>query len=350
MPESSGIQLKEVLVSFKYDYLIIGSGLFGATFVQSVHVAGKKCLIFEKRNHVAGNAYTREIAGIQVHQYGPHIFHTNNRQIWNYINQFAEFNHYINSPIANYKGEIYNLPFNMNTFHRLWGITTPKEAREKIEQQCREHYTEKPENLEQMALNMVGRDIYEKLIRGYTEKQWGCPCTGLPPSIIHRLPIRFTYDNNYFNAAYQGIPIGGYTAMVERMLKGIEVHRDTDYLDSLAANNRLAEQIIYTGPIDAYFNYCLGPLKYRHTHFDTKILGIDNYQGNAVVNYTDLKTPYTRIIEHKHFEFGTQKNTVITYESTENWKIGLEPFYPIEDSENRHLYQQYMQLAKSEKK
>jgi UDP-galactopyranose mutase len=332
-----------------YDYLIVGSGLFGATFAQRAHEAGKKCLVLEKRDHIAGNAHTKEIEDIQVHQYGAHIFHTTNPAVWNYVNKFAGFNRYTNSPIANYKGEIYNLPFNMNTFNKMWGVVTPEEARQELERQQSDCYRENPKNLEQMALNLVGRDIYEKLIRGYTEKQWGRPCTELPPSIIVRLPVRYTYENNYFDALFQGIPVGGYTAMVERMLQGIEVHLQTDYFDEKQLNNRLADTIIYTGPIDAYFDYCLGPLEYRNIRHDTRLLETKNFQGNAVVNYTDKDIPYTRIIEHKHFEFGRQSKTVISYEYSSEWKLGDEHYYPIEDEKNLMLYGYYRDFAKHEK-
>jgi UDP-galactopyranose mutase len=332
----------------KYDYLIVGSGFFGAAFAQQAKAAGKKCLILEKRDHIAGNAYTREVEGIQVHQYGAHIFHTNNKAVWRYVQNFAEFNNYINSPIANYKGEIYNLPFNMNTFNKLWGSITPEQARIEIERQRKDSYVEYPENLEQMALNLLGRDIYEKLIRGYTEKQWGRPCAELPPSIIKRLPVRFTYNNNYFNSMYQGIPIRGYTAMARRMIDGIEIKLNTDYLAERNSNNHLADKVVYTGPIDAYFGYCLDPLEYRHTRFDMRVLDIKDYQGNAVVNYTDQETPYTRIIEHKHFEFGTQKKTVVSYEYYNEWRPGMEPYYPIENERNILLYQKYCQLAQAE--
>jgi UDP-galactopyranose mutase len=333
----------------KYDYLIAGGGLFGVVFAQQARAAGKKCLVLEKREHIAGNVYTREIEGIQVHQYGAHIFHTNNAAVWNYVNRFAEFNNFTNSPIANYKGEIYNLPFNMNTFNKMWGVITPEEARREIERQRQDCYTGEPKNLEQAALNMAGRDIYEKLIRGYTEKQWGRPCAELPPSIILRLPLRYTYDNNYFNARFQGIPIGGYTAMVENMLNGVEIQLRTDYPGERQSNNRMADTVIYTGPVDAYFDYCLGPLEYRNIRHETKILETENFQGNAVVNYTDYDIPYTRIIEHKHFAFGKQNKTVISYEYSSKWKPGDECFYPIEDKKNLDLYERYRILAEKEK-
>jgi UDP-galactopyranose mutase len=332
-----------------YDYLIVGGGLFGATFAQRANESGKKCLVLEKREHMAGNAYTREIEGIQVHQYGAHIFHTNSPAVWNYVNKFAEFNRFTNSPIVNYRGEIYNLPFNMNTFNKLWGVITPEEARQELERQRKECYTKNPKNLEQTALNLVGRDIYEKLIRGYTEKQWGRPCTELPASIILRLPVRYAYDNNYFDALFQGIPVGGYTAMVERMLQGIEVHLQIDYLEDKQLNNKIADTIIYTGPIDAYFDYCLGPLEYRNIRFETKILETRNFQGNAVVNYTDQYIPYTRIIEHKHLVFGKQNKTIISYEYSSEWKPEYERFYPIEDKKNSVLYEHYRAFAKHEK-
>ena len=333
---------------YEYDYLIVGSGLFGAVVAQRAFEAGKKCLVLEKRDHIAGNVYTQEIEGIQVHRYGAHIFHTNNQQVMSYLSRFAEFNHYVNSPIANYKGEIYNLPFNMNTFNKMWGVVTPQQALEKIELQRKECYTPDPVNLEQMALNLVGSDIYEKLIRGYTEKQWGRPCNELPASIIRRLPVRFNYDNNYFNAKYQGIPIGGYTRMVQSMLDGVEVKLQTDYLENRDYYYGLAERIIYTGPIDVYFNYCYEPLEYRSIYFDTDILPTENFQGNAVVNYTDRDTPYTRIIEHKHFEFGAQPKTVISREYSSEWDPGKEPFYPIEDEKNLTKYSLYRKLADAE--
>ncbi|MFC6333392.1 UDP-galactopyranose mutase [Paenibacillus septentrionalis] len=332
----------------KYDFLIVGAGLYGAVFAHEAKKAGKTCLIIDKRNHIGGNVYTEKVEDIQVHRYGAHIFHTSSKEIWQYVNQFAEFNRYTNSPIANYKGELYNLPFNMNTFNKMWGVNTPQEAKQKIEQQRRDSYVENPRTLEEQAINLVGRDIYEKLIRGYTEKQWGRPCHELPAFIIRRLPVRFTYDNNYFNDPYQGIPIGGYTAMVEKMIEGIEVQLDTDYLADKAYWDSKADRIVYTGPIDAYFDYTFGVLAYRSLNFDTELLDTDNYQGNAVVNYTDLETPYTRIIEHKHFELGTQPRTIITREYSVEWKLGDEPYYPINDEQNSKLYDQYKQLAEAE--
>ena len=288
-----------------YDYLIVGAGLFGAVFAREATAAGRHCLVVDKRPHIAGNIYTEEIEGINVHRYGAHIFHTNNREVWDYVNRFAVFNRYTNSPIANYHGEIYNMPFNMNTFNKMWGVVTPAEAMAKIEEQRAAHFTPEPKNLEEQAINLVGVDIYEKLVKGYTEKQWGRPCTELPAFIIRRLPVRFTYDNNYFNALYQGIPNGGYTKLVEKMLEGVEVRLNTNYLQHKAELDALAGRVIYTGPIDAYFDYCLGALQYRSVRFETEVLDTPNYQGNAVVNYTDAETPYTRVIEHKHFEFGT---------------------------------------------
>ncbi|HJD17634.1 MAG TPA: UDP-galactopyranose mutase, partial [Candidatus Fournierella excrementavium] len=297
-----------------YDYLIVGAGLYGAVFAQKAMEAGKTCLVIEKRDHIAGNIYTEAVEGIQVHRYGAHIFHTNNSEVWNYVNRFATFNRYTNSPVANYKGEIYNMPFNMNTFNKMWGVITPAEAQAEIERQRAAHYVAEPKNLEEQAINLVGTDIYEKLVKHYTEKQWGRPCTELPAFIIKRLPVRFIYDNNYFNALYQGIPVGGYTAMVEKMLEGAEVRLGVDYLADKAAWDAVADKVVYTGPIDAYFGYKLGALAYRSVRFETETLDMENYQGNAVVNYTDADTPYTRIIEHKHFEFGTQPKTVISRE------------------------------------
>lgn len=331
-----------------YDFLIVGAGLYGAVFAHEAKKAGKTCLIIDKRNHIGGNVYTEKVADIEVHRYGAHIFHTANKEVWQYVNQFAEFNRYTNSPIANYKGKLYNLPFNMNTFNKMWGVNTPEEARLKIEQQRKDSFVDNPRNLEEQAINLVGRDLYEALIRGYTEKQWGRPCHELPAFIIRRLPVRFTYDNNYFNDPYQGIPIGGYTAMVERMLEGIEVQLEVDYLANKAYWDALADNIVYTGPVDAYFNYRFGVLAYRSLKFDTEILDMDNYQGNAVVNYTDVETPYTRIIEHKHFEFGTQPQTIITREYSVEWEQGDEPYYPINDEQNSNLYMKYKQLADEE--
>ena len=333
-----------------YDYLIVGAGLYGAVFAQKAMEAGKTCLVIEKREHIAGNIYTEAVEGIQVHRYGAHIFHTNNDEVWNYVNRFATFNRYTNSPVANYKGEIYNLPFNMNTFNKMWGVITPAEAQAEIERQRAAHYVAEPKNLEEQAINLVGTDIYEKLVKHYTEKQWGRPCTELPAFIIKRLPVRFIYDDNYFNALYQGIPVGGYTAMVEKMLEGAEVKLGVDYLADKAAWDAVADKVVYTGPIDAYFGYKLGALAYRSVRFETETLDMENYQGNAVVNYTDSDTPYTRIIEHKHFEFGTQPRTVISREYSAEWKVGDEPYYPVNDAANGALYQQYRALAEGEEK
>ncbi|MBQ6488338.1 MAG: UDP-galactopyranose mutase [Solobacterium sp.] len=332
-------------MSEKYDYLIVGSGLCGAVFAREAVKAGKKVLVVEKRSHVGGNIYTKEVEGINVHEYGAHIFHTNNREVWQYVNQYAEFNRYTNSPVANYHGELYSLPFNMYTFNRMWGVVTPQEAAEKIESQRKEAGITEPKNLEEQAISLVGTDIYEKLVKGYTEKQWGRPCTELPAFIIKRLPVRLTFDNNYFNALYQGIPIGGYTKMIEKMLDGIEVRMDTDYLQNREELDALAEKVFYTGPIDAYFNYELGYLQFRSVRFETEVLDMPNYQGNAVINYTDRETPYTRIIEHKHFEFGTQPKTVISKEYSSEWKFGDEPFYPVNDERNSRLYSEYKALA-----
>ncbi len=328
-----------------YDYLIVGAGLYGAVFAREMTDKGFKCLVVERRNHIAGNVYTEKIEGINVHTYGAHIFHTSNKRAWDYVNRFTEFNRYTNSPVANYKGEIYNLPFNMNTFNKMWGVITPDEAREKIEKQRREANIDAPKNLEEQAISLIGTDIYEKLVKHYTEKQWGRPCTELPAFIIKRLPVRFIYDNNYFNDLYQGIAIGGYTKMVERMLEGIEVRLNTDYLENKAQLDALAKQVVYTGPIDAYFDYKYGNLEYRSVRFETEVLDTENYQGNAVVNYTDGETPYTRIIEHKHFEFGTQEKTVISREYSAEWKLGDEPYYPVNDEQNGLLYEKYKALA-----
>ena len=333
-----------------YDYLIVGAGLYGAVFAQKAMEAGKTCLVIEKRDHIAGNIYTEAVEGIQVHRYGAHIFHTNNDEVWGYVNRFATFNRYTNSPVANYKGEIYNMPFNMNTFNKMWGVITPAQAQAEIERQRAARYVAEPKNLEEQAINLVGTDIYEKLVKHYTEKQWGRPCTELPAFIIKRLPVRFVYDNNYFNALYQGIPVGGYTAMVEKMLEGAEVKLGVDYLADKAAWDAVADKVVYTGPIDAYFGYKLGALAYRSVRFETETLDMENYQGNAVVNYTDADTPYTRIIEHKHFEFGTQPKTVISREYSAEWKVGDEPYYPVNDEANGALYQQYKALTEGEEK
>ena len=333
-----------------YDYLIVGSGLFGAVFANEAKKKGKKCLVVEKRLHIAGNIYTEEVEGIQVHRYGAHIFHTSNKMVWDYMQQFAEFNRYTNSPVAYYKGEIYNMPFNMNTFYKMWGTITPDEAREKIAEQIRESGIKTPTNLEEQAISLVGRDIYEKLVKGYTEKQWGRRATELPPEIIKRLPVRFTYDNNYFNDAYQGIPIGGYTQIIEKMLEGVEVLLNTDYLEEKDKFDQMAEKVVYTGPVDAYFAYKYGELEYRAVRFETEIIETENYQGNAVVNYTEYEVPYTRIIEHKHFEYGTQAKTVISREYPVTWHKGEEPYYPVNNEKNNLLYQKYEEDALNEKK
>ncbi len=334
----------------KYDYLIVGTGLFGAVFAYEAQKAGKKCLVIDKREHIAGNIYCENVEGINVHKYGAHIFHTSNKEVWDYINQFAEFNHYINSPVAAYKDETYNLPFNMNTFSRLWGIRTPQEARDIIEKQRAEYGVAEPKNLEEQALSLAGKDVYEKLIKGYTEKQWGRPCTELPAFIIKRLPFRFIYDNNYFNDRYQGIPIGGYTPIVAKMLEGIEVRLKTDYFDFIKENPDIADITLFTGMIDEYYGYQLGALEYRTVRFETEVLDCENYQGNAVVNYTEREVPYTRIIEHKHFEFGKQPKTVISREYSSEWKPGIEPYYPINNEENNSLFAKYRELADKEEK
>lgn len=334
----------------QYDYLIVGAGLFGAVFAERAHAAGRKVLVVDKRPHVGGNAYTEEVAGIHVHRYGAHIFHTNDEGVWQYITRFATFNRFINSPVANYRGELYSLPFNMYTFNKMWGVTTPQQAAEKIEQQRREAGITEPHNLEEQAISLVGRDIYEKLIKGYTEKQWGRPCSELPAFIIKRLPVRLTYDNNYFNALHQGIPIGGYTAMVERLLAGIEVSTGVDYLEHKAELDSLASQVVYTGPIDAYFGHAVGALQYRTVRFETELLDVPNYQGVAAINYTDAETPWTRVIEHKHFEFGTQPQTVISREFSSEWHPGDEPYYPVNDARNAALYAQYRKMADAEQK
>lgn len=333
-----------------YDFLIVGAGLYGATLARMAKDAGKTALVIDKRDHIAGNAYTEEIDGITVHRYGAHIFHTNDREVWKFINRFAEFNRFTNSPIANYRGELYNLPFNMNTFHQMWGVTTPEEASAEIERQRGDAGITKPRNLEEQAISLVGRDIYEKLVKGYTEKQWGRPCEELPASIIKRLPIRLTFDNNYFNALYQGIPVDGYTHMVERMLDGLEVRLGVDYLQDRETLDALAKKTVYTGTIDEFYDYRFGPLEYRSVRFETELLDIPNYQGNAVVNYTDSETPWTRVIEHKHFTFGSQPNTVISREYPMEWKPGNEPYYPINDDRNNALYSKYAALAEKEKR
>ena len=331
-----------------YDYLIVGAGLFGAVFAHEAYKKGRTCLVIDKRNNIGGNIYTESTEGINVHKYGAHIFHTSDKQIWDYVNRFAEFNNYINSPVAVYKDELYNLPFNMNTFSRMWNIRTPEQAKEIIASQIADLGITEPHNLEEQALSLVGRDVYEKLIKGYTEKQWGRDCKELPAFIIKRLPLRFVYDNNYFNDRYQGIPIGGYTAIIEKMLEGIEVRTGTDYFDFIRDNNNIARKTIFTGMIDEYYGYCYGPLQYRSVRFETEVLDCENYQGNAVVNYTDREVPYTRIIEHKHFEFGKQPKTVISREYSSEWKQGMEPYYPVNNEENNALYEKYRELADKE--
>ena len=330
-----------------YDFLIVGAGLFGAVFAHEAARQGKRCLVLEKRGAPGGNIRCEERDGIQVHVYGAHIFHTNSKKVWQYVNQFVDFNQYVNSPVANFRGELYNLPFNMNTFHAMWGVKTPAEAAAKIASQ-RAEITGEPQNLEEQAISLVGRDIYERLIQGYTEKQWGRPCTELPAFIIKRLPVRFTYDDNYFNALYQGIPEAGYTELAARLLEGTEVRLGEEYLGKKAAWDALAEKVVYTGPVDAYFDYRLGVLEYRSVRFETETLDMENYQGNAVVNYTDAETPYTRIIEHKHFAFGTQPKTVISREYSAEWKQGDEPYYPVNDEKNGALYAKYKALADAE--
>ena len=339
-----------------YDYLIVGAGLFGAVFAHEAKKVGKSVLVIEKRDHIAGNVYTEDMEGIHVHKYGAHIFHTNLKHVWGYVQQFATFNRFTNSPVANYHGELYSLPFNMYTFNKMWGVVTPEEAAAKIEEERRAAGITEPKNLEEQAISLVGTDIYEKLIKGYTEKQWGRPCSELPAFIIKRLPVRLTFDNNYFNALYQGIPVGGYTKMVGNMLRGVEVKLGIDYLADKEKWNSMAEHVIYTGPIDAYFHYDLGPLEYRSVRFETEVLDKPNFQGNAAVNYTDRETPWTRIIEHKWFEFGKDSEgndlpkTVISREYSSEWKVGDEPYYPVNDEKNGALYQKYKQLAKKETK
>ncbi|MEE1227995.1 MAG: UDP-galactopyranose mutase [Lachnospiraceae bacterium] len=339
-----------------YDYVIVGAGLFGSVFARQVKDAGKNVLVIDKRDTIAGNVYTEDIEGIHVHKYGAHIFHTNDKEVWNYVNKFAEFNRFTNSPVANYKGELYSLPFNMYTFNKMWGVVTPEEAAAKIEEQRKEAGITEPKNLEEQAISLVGTDIYEKLVKGYTEKQWGRPCTELPSFIIKRLPVRLTFDNNYFNALYQGIPIGGYTKMVEKMLDGIEVRLGVDYLEHKAEYDAMADKVVYTGPIDAYFGFKLGTLEYRSVRFETEVLDKPNFQGNAAVNYTDRETPWTRIIEHKWFEFGKDENgndlpkTVISREYSSEWKPGDEPYYPVNDEKNGKLLEKYQELAAKEDK
>lgn len=332
----------------KYDYLIVGAGLYGAVMAYELGKKGKDCLVIDRRDHIAGNIYCEDVEGIHVHKYGAHIFHTSDKRVWEYINQFAEFNNYINSPVAVYKDELYNLPFNMNTFSKMWGVRTPREAKEIIEKQRKETGITEPKNLEEQALFLGGRDIYEKLIKEYTEKQWGRKCTELPAFIIKRLPFRFVYDNNYFNDRYQGIPIGGYTPIVEKMLAKAEVRTGVDFFEFRRENPDIADKIIFTGQIDEYFDYQLGALEYRSVRFETEVLDCENYQGNAVVNYTDHTVPYTRIIEHKHFEFGKQEKTVISREYSSEWNVGMEPYYPVNDDRNNELFQKYKKLAEQE--
>lgn len=345
---------RKYIETMKYDYLVVGSGLYGAVFAREAADRGKKVLVIDKRPNVAGNIYTEKVEGIHVHKYGAHIFHTNDTKVWKYITRFAEFNRFTNSPVANYRGELYSLPFNMYTFNKMWGVVTPTEAAAKIEAQKKEACITEPKNLEEQAISLVGRDIFEKLIKGYTEKQWGRDCKELPAFIIKRLPVRLTFDNNYFNALYQGIPIGGYTRLVEHLLEGMEVHLNTDYLEQKEKLDRLAETVVYTGPIDAYFGYSLGALEYRSVRFETEVLDIPNFQGNAAVNYTDRETPWTRIIEHKWFEFGKDEQgqelpkTVISREYSSEWKPGDEPYYPVNDEKNGALYAEYKKLADAE--
>lgn len=340
-----------------YDYLVVGAGLFGSIFAYEANKKGKKVLVIDKRNHIAGNIYSENVDGINVHKYGAHIFHTSNKEVWNYINQFADFNGYVNSPIAKYKDEIYNLPFNMNTFNKMWGVETPEEARAKIDEQVKEAGITDPQNLEEQAISMVGNDIYEKLIKGYTGKQWGKPCKELPSFIIKRLPVRFVYDNNYFNDTYQGIPIGGYTRIIEKMLDGIEVRLNEDFFSKKEEYENIADKIVFTGMIDEYFDYCFGELEYRSLKFEEEELDVENYQGNAVVNYTEYEIPYTRIIEHKHFEFLCQRGkevstnkTIITREHPMKWSRGDEPYYPVNNEKNNSLYEKYKDLARKEDK
>ena len=332
----------------KYDYLVVGSGLFGAVFAHEATKKGKKCLVIDKRNHAGGNVFCEKIEEINVHKYGAHIFHTNDKAIWDYVNQFVDFNRYTNSPVAFYKDEVYNLPFNMNTFHQLWGVKTPEEAKAKIEEQVKISGITDPQNLEEQAISLVGIDIYKKLIKGYTEKQWGREATELPAFIIKRLPVRFTYDNNYFNDKYQGIPIGGYNKLIEGLLEGIEVKLNVDFFEDRDLYTQLADKIVFTGKIDEYYNNQFGTLEYRSLKFDTKVIEMENFQGNAVVNYTENQVPYTRIIEHKHFEFGTQKKTVITYEYPDEWSLGKESYYPVNDDINNAVYNKYKNLSEKD--
>lgn len=331
----------------KYDYILVGSGLYSGVFAWFAKQKGKKCLVLEKRDHIGGNVYCENTEGIHVHKYGAHIFHTSNKEVWRFVNSLAEFNRYTNSPVANYKGEMYNMPFNMNTFSKMWNISTPAEAKKIIEEQKKE-ITGEPKNLEEQAISLVGREIYEKLVKGYTEKQWGRDCTALPAFIIKRLPVRYTYDNNYFNDLYQGIPIGGYNVIIDRLFEGCDIETGVDYLEKKEYYDSLGEKIVYTGTIDAYYKYQFGKLEYRSLRFESEVLDEENHQGVAVVNYTDRETPYTRIIEHKHFEFGTQPKTVITREYPVTWQEGMEPYYPVNDEKNQALYQKYAKLAEKE--
>ena len=342
-------QKKEGFFMKKYDYLIVGAGLFGSVFAHEAVKCGKTCLVIDKRDHIGGNIYTEEIEGIQVHKYGAHIFHTSNKTVWDYVNQFAEFNHFVNSPIAVYKDELYNLPFNMNTFHQLWGVRTPAEAEAKIREQISRMHITNPTNLEEQALALVGQDVYEKLIEGYTRKQWGRECRELPAFIIKRLPLRYTYDNNYFKDPYQGIPKGGYTEIIRKLLEGTQVILKIDFFANKEELCAQAEKVVFTGMLDEFYDYCYGPLDYRYLRFETEVLDMANYQGNAVVNYTDYEVPYTRIIEHKHFEFGTQPKTVITREYSAEWTKGAEPYYPVNDPANNELYAKYERRALEEK-
>lgn len=334
-------------MSLKYDYLIVGAGLFGAVFAHEAKKKGKKCLVIDRRNHIGGNTFCENIEGINVHKYGAHIFHTNDKKIWDYVNSFVEFNRYTNAPLANYKGDLYNLPFNMNTFYQMWGVKTPEEAQQKIKEQVDAHGVKNPCNLEEQAINLVGKDIYEILIKGYTEKQWGRKASDLPAFIIKRLPLRFRYDNNYFNDKYQGIPIGGYNKLTQGLLEGIEVKLNVDYFEDKSELDRFAHKVVYSGNIDKYYDFQFGRLEYRGLRFENELLEIENFQGNAVINYTEYDVPYTRIIEHKHFEFGTQDKTIITREYPNEWKAGEEPYYPVNDQKNSSVYAKYKELSKS---